>query len=81
MPVASLEPARIDPTAIYTDDSATISLRMSSSALSKGRKDGSLRYSVRGGNRFYLGAWLLTWIESGEVTANRPESSTLAVGA
>jgi hypothetical protein len=67
MPVASLKAVVIDPTAIYDDDSATVVLRISSAALAKARRDGSLRYSVRGGRNFYRGDWLLAWIESGEV--------------
>jgi hypothetical protein len=81
MPVASLEPTRINADAVYTDVTASMALGISLSALDKGRRDGSLRFSRRAGKVLFLGSWLLQWIEAGEVRADRPEIASVAVGA
>lgn len=59
-------PHVINPSAIYTlDDLARIGVK--ASAVRREHRAGRLRISKRLGRYFVLGAWLLEWIEAGEM--------------
>jgi hypothetical protein len=64
-------PHRIDPHAVYDLLQARIALRVAKGTLPREMKLGRLRYSKRAGKVLLLGAWLLQWVEDGEV--RRPQ--------
>lgn len=56
-------PARIDPDGVYSDGDVRLLLGLSSSALARARREGSLRFSRQGNSLLYRGVWLLDWLE------------------
>lgn len=56
------EPIKIDPDAIYDDATLVLRLGFTTSALSRERRAGRLRYSRRGGRTLYRGEWILQWL-------------------
>ena len=56
-------PARIDPDGVYSDGDVRLLLGLSSSALSRARREGALRFSRQGNSLLYRGVWLLDWLE------------------
>jgi hypothetical protein len=74
------QPVQIDPAAIYDDRSACLALCISGSALSKGRRDGSLRFVKRGHKTLYFGRWLIAWLEGSEAGAHESELTVASGG-
>jgi hypothetical protein len=52
---------------VYDDDALRLGLGLSHGALEAARKSGRLRHTREGARTFYLGAWVLAWIEAGAV--------------
>jgi hypothetical protein len=57
----------IDPNGIYFVDQAQALLRLTESTLGREIRERRLRVSRRAGRYFFLGKWLLEWIEAGEL--------------
>jgi hypothetical protein len=53
--------------ALYDLSQARAFLGLARGTLSREMKLGRLRFSVRAGKRYFLGEWLLQWIQGGEV--------------
>lgn len=68
-----LEPARIDPDGIYHDGQARLLLDLPGSTLARARREGTLKYSRRGGRILYQGAWLLAWLDMSSADDAEPE--------
>jgi hypothetical protein len=66
-------PHIVHPHAVYDMPQARAALGLSKGTLSREVRLGRLRVSVRAGKRFFLGSWLLQWIESGEL--HRPAAN------
>ena len=66
----------IDPRTVYSLDQARHVLGLAKGCLPREIRLGRLRVSKRAGRYLILGAWLLEWIESGELSRPpRSESS------
>jgi hypothetical protein len=76
-PTAPVTPAVpvIQPTAVYTLESARAALDLAEHTLGRAVRRGQLRASRRGGPYLILGSWLLAWIESGTATKRRRRAS------
>ncbi len=59
----------INPTAVYSRDTARRILGLRKSTISREIRERRLRVSMRAGRYFILGKWILEWIESGEKNA------------
>jgi hypothetical protein len=57
----------IDPRAVFTIPTATRTLELARNCLPREARLGRLRVAKRAGRYFILGAWLLEWIEGGEL--------------
>jgi hypothetical protein len=69
-------PHVIVPTAAYSIEQARAALGLKKTSIRREVREGRLRVSVRAGRRYLLGAWLLQWIEEGELhQQQRPEMS------
>jgi hypothetical protein len=55
---------RIDPAGIYDDVLLYAALELSAATLARARKEGRLRFTRQGRRIFYLGAWVLAWLEA-----------------
>lgn len=75
-PVAQL-PHTIVPTAIYDLVAATTAIGLSRTALKREIKLRRLRVSRRAGRYFFVGSWLLQWIEAGEVIRQRATTDSV----
>ena len=64
MRVSETDPIRLDPEAIYDTHALRLLLGLSSAALARGRREGTLRYARRGRQTYYIGAWVLAWLSS-----------------
>ena len=53
---------QIDPAAIYDEGALALALGLSAAALSKGRRDRTLRYTRKGQRTLYLGQWVIDWL-------------------
>lgn len=60
------QPLKIDPAAIYDDTSLSLSLGITTAAIHKARKNGSLRFHKIGVRTFYFGQWVLDWLVPNE---------------
>jgi hypothetical protein len=60
-------PHIIHPTAIYDKVQAHAALGLAAGTLAREVRLKRLRVSARGGRRYFLGRWLLEWIEGGEL--------------
>jgi hypothetical protein len=69
----------ISRTGIYFPDAVQAIFRLRKSTLRREIREGRLRVSRRAGRYFVLGAWLLEWLEAGEVHRHGP--GTCANGA
>lgn len=56
----------INPTAVYSRDTARRILGLRKSTISREIRERRLRVSMRAGRYFILGKWILEWIEAGE---------------
>jgi len=70
-------PHIIRATAVYSIAQAQAALGLRRSTIRREVREGRLRISSRAGRRYILGAWLLAWIESGELV--RKGSNTRCV--
>ena len=59
-----IEPVLIEPEALYDDGSLRQALGLTDAALATARRAGMLRYTRQGKRTFYLGKWILAWMES-----------------
>ena len=57
---------RIEPDAIYDDDSLYTCLRLSPQTLANARRNKTLRFTRKGKRILYLGRWVLDWFEAGD---------------
>jgi hypothetical protein len=57
----------IDPKAVFTIEQARNALQLAKNCLPREIRLGRLRVSRRAGKYLILGAWLLEWIEAGEL--------------
>lgn len=64
----------IDPRAVYTLGSGRAALGLAKGCLPREIRQGRLRAAKRAGRYLILGAWLLEWIETGEVKRPRRTS-------
>jgi hypothetical protein len=62
----------IDPKAVYSLEQARSTLQLAKNCLPREIRLGRLRVAKRAGKYFILGAWLLEWIEAGELPAREP---------
>src|SRR5437879_1193674 len=69
------QPHEILPTAIYTVPEAREALQLKASTIRREVREGRLRISKRAGRYYITGAWLLEWIESGELRRNKSVGS------
>jgi hypothetical protein len=56
---------------LFTLVQAAETLGLPPSTLPRECRLGRLRYALRGGQRWILGEWLLTWVKGGEVQRGR----------
>ena len=54
---------QIDPQAVYDDGALVLALNMTFSTLARARQTGTLRFTRKGKRTFYLGRWVLDWLE------------------
>jgi len=64
---ATLGPVLLPDHAVYFPDDARKLLRLRSSTFRREIREGRLRVSKRAGKYFFLGKWLVEWIEGGEL--------------
>ncbi len=57
----------IHPSAVYSVAAARQALGLKSTTVRREVREGRLRVSKRAGRYFILGAWLLQWLEAGEL--------------
>jgi hypothetical protein len=81
-PLDSVPPAPvIHPRQVFSLEQARRALGLPPSTLPRECRLGRLRYSLRGGQRWILGAWLLAWLRAGEVQRGkrrrRPTTATV----
>jgi hypothetical protein len=57
----------IQPTAVYSVESARASLGLAKATIGREVRLGRLRVAKRAGKYFLLGEWLLAWIRDGEI--------------
>lgn len=57
-----IEPAVINPQAVYDDGSLRLALGISLSAISRARKAGRLQSKREGNRTLYMGQWVLDWL-------------------
>jgi hypothetical protein len=57
----------IDPNGIYFVDDARSLLRLRASTIRREVREGRLRIAKRAGRYYVLGAWLIQWIQEGEL--------------
>jgi len=67
---ANPPPHVIEPTAIYFPDQVRALFRLRPHTLAREIRQRRLRVSKRAGRYFFLGAWLLAWVEGGEVKSS-----------
>lgn len=53
----------ISPLTVYDDDALRLGLHLSQAAIDDARRSGRLRSTHHGSRTFYLGAWVLAWLE------------------
>ena len=68
-----IEPVLIEPEALYDDGLLRQALGLTDAALANARRAGMLRYTRQGRRTFYLGRWILAWLEC--QAAPRPEAA------
>jgi hypothetical protein len=64
MGISMIEPAKIDPNAVYSDGDLRIILGVTSATTAAARRSGALRFSRLGKQTIHRGTWVLDWIES-----------------
>jgi hypothetical protein len=70
----------IDPRAVFTIEQARGTLQLAKNCLPREIRLGRLRVAKRAGKYLILGAWLLEWIEAGEVRRRAREDGEGAGG-
>jgi hypothetical protein len=60
-------PHVIQPTAVYTVEQLQAALGLARSTVRTERRMGRLRVAKRAGRYYVLGAWLLEWLQAGEL--------------
>lgn len=63
----------IDAGAVYDDAALQIALGMGAESLASARKSGGLRFTRKGRRIFYLGRWILDWMEVDAHRQREPE--------
>jgi len=56
------------PTAVYRSGQLARLLGLAATTLRREKRAGRIRYSRRAGRDFYLGQWVLEWLQAGEVS-------------
>jgi hypothetical protein len=72
---AALRVHTINPHSVYFPDQLRAWLRFKASTLRREVRAGRLRIAKRGGRYYVLGAWLLEWLQDGEVPRRRPRTA------
>lgn len=54
----------IEPTAIYDDGAIALALDIRLATLARARREGKLRFTRKGQRVFYLGAWIIEWMQT-----------------
>lgn len=76
------EPYTIQNDALYDERALCKALGLKPTSLERARKSGALRFTRRGGNVLFLGAWVKDWLLDDESTAGKRETAEgLAVTA
>jgi hypothetical protein len=76
MPEANLKIEHlIHRTAVYSLESGRLALGLKRDTLRREVRLGRLRVAKRAGRYYVLGAWLLQWLEGGEVRRRRPAAA------
>ncbi len=57
-------PVCIDPHAVYDDGAIVLTLDVPSTTLARARRTGRLRYARAGRRIFYLGQWVIDWLQT-----------------
>jgi hypothetical protein len=71
-----IEPVLLDPEAVFDDGALYQALGLTPASLAAGRRAGTLRYTKQGKRTFYLGKWVLAWLESAApITADTPHTA------
>lgn len=58
------KPIIIDPAAVWEDGQLRLALGLTSSLLSRERREGRLRFKRAGNQILYLGQWILDWLDA-----------------
>jgi len=66
------DPHTIQPTAVYTIEVAQAALNLKESTIRTEVRKRRLRVAKRAGRYYILGAWLLQWLEGGELHRQAP---------
>jgi hypothetical protein len=73
-PGATAGPFIIDPHGVYRHSHVKTGMGLAKTTLAREIRQGRLRFAMRGGKVFFLGGWLLAWIQAGEVR-RRPRAA------
>jgi hypothetical protein len=66
----------VDPNAVYFVDTLQRAFRLRKSTIRREWKEGRLRLAKRAGRYYVLGAWVLQWLQEGEMRNRRTPSPT-----
>jgi hypothetical protein len=65
-----IKPITIEPAAVYDDGALVAALGIPSATLNRARRGRQIRYTRKGKRVFYLGQWVLDWLqEDGNATS------------
>lgn len=64
--VEARQPFGVEDRLVYTPDQITAGLGLRANTLKREMRQARLRYAVRAGRIFILGAWVREWVEGGE---------------
>jgi hypothetical protein len=70
----------IEPYGVYSLAAASEAIGVKKGTLPREARLGRLRVSKRAGRYYVLGAWLLQWLEAGEVRRRRPAGEAAVAG-
>ncbi len=68
--LATRDPVRIDPAAVYLDGDLRLLLDLPAATLARERRAGRLRHRRVGRRAYYLGEWVLAWLRQAEGVAH-----------
>jgi hypothetical protein len=74
-------PHVVEPRAVYRIDQVIALFGLRKTTVRREVREGRLRVAKRAGRHYFLGAWLLEWIEGGELSRRTPERNGVTEGA